>query len=185
MTEHDSRQYLAWVNALRLCLREIGVEEAKPAKPPDLDDYHQGGGAMIDIVQALDDPNLFGPWFSGPSWATWKAVLKGAFCLPMDADELKLFRGVAERDPPKHRVRELWAIVGRRGARTPSPAAIACYAAASSTTKTSCVPASGRRFCAWRSTRRRPSIVERYTRSYFSEDHAVAVTGEAGDGGRG
>ena len=30
---------------------------------------------MIDIVQALDDPNLFGPWFSGPSWSTWKAVL--------------------------------------------------------------------------------------------------------------
>jgi hypothetical protein len=32
MTAHDSRMYLAWVNALRLCLREIGVEEAKPAK---------------------------------------------------------------------------------------------------------------------------------------------------------
>jgi hypothetical protein len=32
MTERNSRQYLAWVNALRLCLREIGVDEAKPAK---------------------------------------------------------------------------------------------------------------------------------------------------------
>ena len=32
MTERDSGQYLAWVNALRLCLREIGVDEAKPAK---------------------------------------------------------------------------------------------------------------------------------------------------------
>jgi hypothetical protein len=32
MSERNSRQYLAWVNALRLCLREIGVDEAKPAK---------------------------------------------------------------------------------------------------------------------------------------------------------
>jgi hypothetical protein len=39
MTEHDSRMYLAWVNALRLCLREIGVDEAKPAKAPSLGDY--------------------------------------------------------------------------------------------------------------------------------------------------
>jgi hypothetical protein len=39
MTERNSRQYLAWVNALRLCLREIGVDEAKPTKTPDLGDY--------------------------------------------------------------------------------------------------------------------------------------------------
>jgi hypothetical protein len=32
MSERNSRKYLAWVNALRLCLREIGVDEAKPAK---------------------------------------------------------------------------------------------------------------------------------------------------------
>jgi hypothetical protein len=57
---------------------------------------------MIPITDALVDANLFGPWFAGPSWSTWKAVLKGAFCLPMDAAELKLFRAVAERDPPKH-----------------------------------------------------------------------------------
>jgi hypothetical protein len=49
----------------------------------------QGRRAMIDIVEALDDPNLFGPWFSGPSWSTWKAVLKGAFAIPMDAGKLK------------------------------------------------------------------------------------------------
>ena len=39
MSERNSRQYLAWVNALRLCLREIGVEEAKPEKPVSLDHY--------------------------------------------------------------------------------------------------------------------------------------------------
>jgi hypothetical protein len=39
MTERNSRQYLAWVNALRLCLREIGIDEAKPATAPSLDQY--------------------------------------------------------------------------------------------------------------------------------------------------
>jgi hypothetical protein len=73
---------------------------------------------MIDIVEALADPNLFGPWFAGPSWATWRAVLRAAFCLPMDAEDLRLFRGVAgDRAPPQHRVRELWCVVGRRGGK--------------------------------------------------------------------
>ena len=44
-SDHASRQYLAWVNALRLCLREIGVDEAKPAKPPSLGDYLATKGA--------------------------------------------------------------------------------------------------------------------------------------------
>ena len=84
---------------------------------------------MIDIVEALDDENLFGPWFAGPSWSTWRAVLKGAFAIEMTADELKLFRAVAQRDPPKHRVRELWAIVGRRGGKDSVASVVACYAA--------------------------------------------------------
>ena len=50
---------------------------------------------MIDIVEALGDANLFGPWFSGPSWSTWRAVLRTAFHLPMDAEDLVLFRAVA------------------------------------------------------------------------------------------
>ena len=32
MSERNSRMYLAWSNALRLCLREIGVEPAPAAK---------------------------------------------------------------------------------------------------------------------------------------------------------
>jgi hypothetical protein len=36
MGERDSRSYLAWCNALRLCLREIGIDETKPAKTHDL-----------------------------------------------------------------------------------------------------------------------------------------------------
>ena len=73
---------------------------------------------MLSIIDALDDPNLFGPWGYGePSWATWRAVLKGAFGLRMTKREREFFRRVAERDPPKGRVKELWTIVGRRGGK--------------------------------------------------------------------
>src|ERR1700722_11231468 len=85
---------------------------------------------MINIVEALEDQNLFGPWFSGPSWAMWKAVLKGAFAIPMTPEELALFRAVAQRDPPKRRVRELWCVVGRRGGKDSVASVIAAHSAA-------------------------------------------------------
>jgi hypothetical protein len=126
---------------------------------------------MMDIVRALDDGNLFGPWFSGPSWATWKAVLKGAFALPMGSEELALFRTVAERDPPRRQVRELWAIVGRRGGKDSIASAVACYFSA---------------FIDWRSLgvlrpgelasvlclatdKLQAQIIKRYTQSYFAK----------------
>jgi hypothetical protein len=37
-TMSDSRQYLAWINALRLCLREIGLKKSIAARPVGLDD---------------------------------------------------------------------------------------------------------------------------------------------------
>ena len=42
MSERDSRQYLAWSNALRLCLRDLGVKAAPAEKLPDLDGYLKG-----------------------------------------------------------------------------------------------------------------------------------------------
>jgi hypothetical protein len=39
MTERNSKQYLAWCNSLRLCLRELGVKAAPAEAPPNLGDY--------------------------------------------------------------------------------------------------------------------------------------------------
>jgi hypothetical protein len=64
-------------------------------------------GPAIDIVSAMNHPKLFAPWFKGESWDGWRTVLKGAYALPMTNDEIEFFRTVAERDPPKKRVREL------------------------------------------------------------------------------
>ena len=72
---------------------------------------------MPDILKVIGDRNLLGPWFSGPSWSTWRAVLKAAYALPMTDEERMQFYGVAERDPPAKQVRELWIVAGRRAGK--------------------------------------------------------------------
>jgi hypothetical protein len=67
----------------------------------------------LNIIQAMDHPGLFGPYFRGTSWDGWKTVLKAAYALPMTAKELTFFRTIAERDPPAKPVRERVYIAGR------------------------------------------------------------------------
>jgi hypothetical protein len=83
------------------------------------------------IDRVLRDPNLLGAALgdAGP-WKTWLAVLRAAFGLPLDEAEAVSFRQVAgDRAPPGRRVRELWAVVGRRGGKSRMAAALAVYAA--------------------------------------------------------
>jgi hypothetical protein len=67
----------------------------------------------LNIVEAMDHPGLFGPYFRGASWSGWKAVLKAAHALPMSDQECAFFRTIAERDPPKKPARERIYIAGR------------------------------------------------------------------------
>lgn len=84
---------------------------------------------MTGIAEFISEPELLGPWFAGPSWDAWRAVLRGAFAEPMDACDLARFRELAQRDPPAGRVRELWLAIGRRGGKDSAASAIATYAA--------------------------------------------------------
>jgi hypothetical protein len=84
----------------------------------------------MDIVSAMADPNLFGRAFRGPSWDGWRAVLKGAFALPMSGAERAFFRSVADREPPSRPVRECWFIAGRRAGKDSIASLIVAHAAA-------------------------------------------------------
>ena len=109
-TPHDVRVYGALNNAIRLGLREIGLKaKAADKATPSLRDYIAAQSAApasvqgrwtMTIHQAFQDPALFGPWFQGPSWNGWGAILKAAFGLPLTRGERMLFRAVAQRDPP-------------------------------------------------------------------------------------
>lgn len=84
----------------------------------------------MNILEAMQTPELFGDTFRGDSWEAWRAVLSGAFALPMDDDRLALFKQLSGgREPPSERVRELWCIAGRRSAKSHTAAAVAVYMA--------------------------------------------------------
>jgi hypothetical protein len=82
-----------------------------------------------DIAAALADANLLGASFPGldESWATWIAVLKAAFGQQLNRKERQAFASVSRRKSPIKRVRELWALVGRRGGKSRIAAALAVY----------------------------------------------------------
>jgi hypothetical protein len=83
------------------------------------------------IDRALTDPKLLGAALGDiASWRVWLVVLKAAFGLPLDAQQLQQFTAIAgNRGPPMKRVRELWAIVGRRAGKSRMAATIAVFVA--------------------------------------------------------
>src|SRR5262249_54791392 len=79
------------------------------------------------IDSALTSRRLLGAGLGDTAtWQTWLAVMKAAFGRPLDDSELAAFHAVAgDRAPPEHRVRELWAVAGRRSGRSRMAAAVA------------------------------------------------------------
>ena len=61
----------------------------------------------LTIVQALVDPALFGglpTFWDLASWSRWRVFLKAVYGLPLDGDELAVFRthtGRTTYDPPR------------------------------------------------------------------------------------
>ena len=84
----------------------------------------------LSIVDSLDSEALFKPWFAGQSWSTWRAVLRAVEGAPLSKGERALFHAVADRAPPKSRVREFWAVCGRRAGKGSVASVIAAHSAA-------------------------------------------------------
>ena len=86
---------------------------------------------MTTIDRALTSRRLLGAALGDTdTWETWLVVLKAAFGRPLDKAELDAFHAVAgDRAPPEHRVRELWAVAGRRSGKSRMAAAVAIYLA--------------------------------------------------------
>src|SRR5262245_52662260 len=78
------------------------------------------GGGCVTIPEAMEDPKLFADWFKpAESWATWRAVLRAIFGLPMSAGDLEVFKRLTGRSrAPSQAAREAWLAVGRRGGKS-------------------------------------------------------------------
>jgi hypothetical protein len=85
----------------------------------------------LSILDVIQDPAIFGPWFKDPSFAPWIAFLKTVFGHPLDETELKLFQECTGRTMP-FAVGYLIAalVIGRRGGKSLCLAVVAAYLSA-------------------------------------------------------
>jgi hypothetical protein len=112
---------------------------AHPSPPLASHDHPSPGVASpsrSDIVPkttlriALSAPELLAGALSGETWHGWRALLLAAMGEPLKPEELETFRRLTERqEPPKERVSELVAVVGRRGGKSRAIATLLCYLA--------------------------------------------------------
>lgn len=83
----------------------------------------------MNILEAMEDPHLFGGHFSGDTWSNWKALLAGFYGLPMDKGAADTFHELTRREPPQSAADELWLAIGRRGGKSNVAALLAVYEA--------------------------------------------------------
>jgi hypothetical protein len=85
----------------------------------------------LNILQAIDDPALFAPWFRDKAtWAGWRTFLAALFGLPLAPDQLAFFAECTGRPTaPGEAVEEAWLICGRRAGKSFVLALIAVYLA--------------------------------------------------------
>jgi hypothetical protein len=84
----------------------------------------------MNILQALDDPQVFGPFFRGPSWLAWRVFLAVLFGLPLTSEQLALYQKFTGRTvAPTSPLHEAWLVIGRRGGKSFILAVIAVFQA--------------------------------------------------------
>jgi phage terminase large subunit-like protein len=86
----------------------------------------------VTIFHAIQNPELFRPWFRDPvTWAAWFAFLRALFGLPMSEAERRMFETCTGlREPPVRGSQEAWLICGRRSGKSFALALIAVFLAA-------------------------------------------------------
>lgn len=138
----------------------------------------------MNIIDAMDDAALFGPWYSGSSWNGWRSILKGAFGLSMTPEEVTFFKAVTDRDPPTERVRELWIVGGRRGGKDSIASLLAAHAAGMFHGDRILRPGERASVMCMASDRDQAGIVLRYTKAMFAQVETLSklVHREISDG---
>lgn len=85
----------------------------------------------MNILDAIDDGNLFAPWFQDRgTWTAWFAFLAALFALPMPDEYLPTFETCTGRtEPPSTPADEAWLVIGRRGGKSFVMALVAVFLA--------------------------------------------------------
>jgi hypothetical protein len=88
----------------------------------------------VTILDAINDPKLFAPWFAGKkrkSFENWFTFLQVLFALgPLTPEQTAVYQQCTGRTaPPPAPVNEAWLQIGRRGGKSFVLALIAAYLA--------------------------------------------------------
>ncbi|MCJ2055646.1 hypothetical protein MKL09_03650 [Methylobacterium sp. J-048] len=85
----------------------------------------------MNLLQAMSDPKLFGPWFKdADTWAAWRGFVGALFGLPLSEAEATTYRACTGRQTmPEAASTEAWLICGRRAGKSFVLALIAVYLA--------------------------------------------------------
>jgi hypothetical protein len=85
---------------------------------------------MKSLYEAMLDPDLFGHTFGGPTFAAWRTVAKALDGLPLEPDELDLYRQITHRQAaPNRPFSEGYLVKPRRAGGTLFAAAVGLHAA--------------------------------------------------------
>jgi hypothetical protein len=84
----------------------------------------------VSLRRALTDPKLLGTALTGDSWLPWRVLLIAAVGEALTDEERAVFTKLTGRArEPEKPVRELVAIVGRRGGKSRAMAVLLCWLA--------------------------------------------------------
>ena len=84
----------------------------------------------MNILRALDDAQVFRPFFRGDTWGAWRAFLAALFALPMTAEQTAIYQTHTGRSaPPGEASHEAWLICGRRSGKSFILALVAVFLA--------------------------------------------------------
>jgi hypothetical protein len=85
----------------------------------------------MNILRALDDEQVFRPFFRGTSWDAWRVFLATLFGLPLSEEQLALYcKHTGRSTPPSQPSHEAWLICGRRSGKSFVLATVAVFLAA-------------------------------------------------------
>lgn len=132
---------------------------------------------QITILDAMDDPKLFGPWFRGDSWDAWRAFLAALFGLPMSPEQLEVYRKHTGRtEAPTKQFREARLLCGRRAGKSLIAALIATYLAVFRDYSPYLAPGEVATCMVVAADRKQARVIIRFVRAFIKETSLLAST---------
>ena len=123
--------------------------------------------AEFTILDAIDDPEIWKPWFKKPeTWVAWRAFLAALFALPMNDAELKIYcQATGRQNPPTEPILESWLVCGRRAGKSFILALISVYLACFKDWRQYLAPGERGTICVVARDRKQTRVVMRYIRA--------------------